>query len=377
MRLTDYLKEEGDIGTVTTGDVAGVRSSLMKPIKRVTGKKCKIKKVFESEKSTFNSADVSSKLEDAEGKSKMKQNSVAYGIEDADGNITKVYVDREQDKEFKQALSELLSDEKSLDVAEILFNLRNKFNILYVDWPKLPEDEEVDNVLDKKEGEPGNADQGELKPGEEGKPGEPGAEGEGKPEEELPAEPPAESPDSQSLLLQVIDMLRADAEAKKAESVAKAKEAEAETAKYSLQLTNVKVKNEEDMLKADDFYKKQADEKKEQDRINKLAQYRNDVVKNTTYESKMTFLDVLNNDINEDVNNDIAHLQAQIADINLRKQKAIKVYDDQLRLLQQRLQQRSKQSEMQAKQQQRQNPQGQQVQQNQQGQPAPQNFQQR
>jgi hypothetical protein len=311
-------------------------------------------------------------MTNAERTDKLKKDSVAYGIEDEEGNITKVYIDKAQEHDFKRELSNLLRNDDKLDIAEILFDLRNTFNILFVDWPNMVEDEETENVLDKdKEGEDGEG--GEPKPGEEGPEG---PEGEPKPGEEEPKEgplpepaPPAE-PDSESILLKVIDMLRADAEAKRAESVAKAKESEAETAKFSVQLSNIKVKNEEDMLKADEYFKKQADEKREKDRIAKLAKYRNEVVKNTTYEADMSFLQTIAElteemvePVVEDTNTDVQMLQTRIADINSRKMRAMKVYDDQLRLLQQQLAAKTKQSQSQQDRMQQQTQQMQQTQQ--------------
>jgi hypothetical protein len=355
MNFSNFLKEEAALGTVGTASIAGFHQPMMgcTPIKRgKTNKKLKFKKIKLGEDANpeFNHFDVKSKMTNAERTDKLKKDSVAYGIEDEDGNITKVHIDKAQEHDFKRELSNLLRTDDKLDIAEILFNLRNTFNILFVDWPSMPEDEETENVLDK------DAD-GEPKPGEEGPEGEPKP-GEEPVEEPLPEPAPPAQPDSESILLKVIDMLRADAEAKRAESVAKAKESEAETAKFSVQLSNIKVKNEEDMLKADDYFKKQADEKREKDRIAKLAKYRNDVVKNTTYEADMSFLQTmteLNEEaveavetVVEDTNTDIQLLQTRIADINTRKMRAMKVYDDQLRVLQQQLTSKTKQSQVQS-----------------------------
>lgn len=324
----------GEDGEVSSGDIATVRSPLMKkPIKR---KKLKIVEAKDSGK--FNYSDVVSKMSNAEKNSERTKNSVVYGIEDSDGNITKVYISKDQDDEFKLALSKLLSDKNTTDVSEILFDLRNTFDILYVEWPKLPEDEEVDNVLAKPKTD-------EEKP--EGEPGEPGKEGE-EPAEipPLPPEVPAETTDSNSILLKVIDMLKADADAKAAEANAKAKEAEADQAKMTLQLTNARVKNEEDMLRAEEFFKEKAAKKKEEDRLAKLAKYRNELINNATYESDMTFIDIINSDlVNEDINAQIGTVNAQMADLNARKARATKVYDDQIRRLQLQLASLTKQAE--------------------------------
>lgn len=354
MRFTDFLQEEAVAGSVGTSAVAATYNKMgsCTPIKRGGAKSKKLKittiKLGESNMPDFNSFDVKSKMTNAERSGKLKKDSAVYGIEDEDGNITKVYVDKNQEHDFKHTLSKMLKDEEKLDVAEILFDLRNTFNILFVEWPKMPEDEETINVLDQKDGEPGD----------EPKDGEPG---EGAPAEPLP--PPAPepaAPDSESILLKVIDMLRADADAKKAEATAKAKQAESETAKFSVQLSNIKVKNEEDMLKADEYFKKQSEAKKDQERIAKLAKYRNEVVKNTTYEADMSFLQTMldsqaielseEETVSEDLNTEVQQIQTQIADITARKMRATKVYDDQLRLLQQRLASKTKQANTQQQQ---------------------------
>ena len=346
MKFIDFLQEDGEI---CSANVAGARGSLFGGVIKQTAKGTKfkknrkIKKLSEDVKSNaFASTDVISKLDDAEKNSEMKKNTVAYGIEDSDGNVTKVYVDKEQDEEFKKALGDMLHDDEHTDVAEILFNLRNSFDIKHVVWPKLPEDEEVDNKLDNPEGQEGDApglagenpenpdDTAKGAAGEDSLPG--GEGGDNMPPEDIGGN------DNQSILLKVIDMLRADADAKAAESNAKAKEAEAEQARLSIQMTNMKVKNEEDMLRAEDHFKKQSEAKKEEDRLAKLAKYRNEINTNATFESKMNLLDLMN----EDVTDDIYNINTQIADLNVRKNRAIKVFDDQIKRLQQQLANKSK-----------------------------------
>jgi hypothetical protein len=322
MLFKEFLLEDGEVSSC---DIATVRAPLMKkPVKRK-----KIKVMEAKDVGKFNYDDVVSKMKSAEKNSELKKNAVVYGIEDTAGNVTKVYISKEQDADFKEALSKLLSDEKNNDVSEILFDLRNTFNILFVEWPALPEDEEVDNVLSKDrkpEGGEGPEDAG-PKEGEEEIPP--------LPPEPLPAAP---SEDNESILLKVIDMLKADADAKAAEANAKAKEAEAEQAKLTIQLTNTKVKNEEDMLRAEEHFKKQAEKKKEEDRLAKLAKYRNDLIHNTTYESDMKFTDIIDQElINEDVQAQINTVNTQIADLTVRKTRVTKVYDDQIRRLQQQL----------------------------------------
>jgi hypothetical protein len=341
MKFIDFLQEDGEI---STANVAGARGSLFGGIIKRTAKGTKFKKIPKITKlsedvksNTFASTDVISKLDDAEKSNEMKKNTVAYGIEDSDGNITKVYVDKEQDEEFKHALGELLQDDEQTDVAEILFNLRNSFKIIHVVWPKLPEDEEVDNKLENPDGAEGENPE-DTTTGAAGEDTLPGGEGGDN------LEPPVEdigSNDNQSILLKVIDMLRADADAKAAESNAKAKEAEAEQAKLAIQMTNMKVKNEEDMLRAEEHFKKQSESKKEEDRLAKLAKYRNEINTNATYENKMNLLDLMTEDTTTDINN----INTQIADLNVRKSRATKVFDDQIKRLQQQLANKTKEAQ--------------------------------
>jgi hypothetical protein len=336
MRFRDLVTEDGALASVTTADIANVRTSLTKkPIKRK-------RKISEGTHEKYSQEDVASKVAGAEKNTDLKRNSVVYGIEDEDGNMTKVYIAKEQEDDFKQALEQLQHDENIKDVSEILYNLRNKFNIMHVEWPKLPEDEEVDNKLAKPEG-------GEDKEGVEDdvlnpKPEDmPGAEG----VDSLPPEPaPAPTDDNASILLKIIDMLKADADAKKAESHAEAKKAEMEQAKLTIQLTNTKVKNEEDMLRAEEHFKKQAEQKKEEERLAKLAKYRNDVVNSSTYENHMKFTDIMGAEvINEDTAQQVSAIQTRIADITNRKAKAVKIYDDQLRMMQNQLASLTKRAE--------------------------------
>lgn len=285
MKFSEFLKENG--GATFAGDVGGTRGSLFSgtisrtkfpktPVTVIKYKKLAnwngMKKIHESSGSgAFSSIDVISKLNAAQKHNDMQKDAVVYGIEGGHGEVTKVYIARDQDEEFKHALDDCLKDaDDKKDVAEILFNLRNTFNILHVEWPPMPEDEEVNTKLDSKDGEEANIE-GELPPGADE------AEGELPPAEEAPT---SNAGDEQSILFKVIDMLKADAEAKQAEANARAKEAEAKEAGFAAKIANKKVQSEEEMANADNYFKQQKESKKAAEQLSRLAKYRQEVSRN-------------------------------------------------------------------------------------------------
>lgn len=240
--------------------------------------------------STFDAEDVMSKLNAAEKKARNDRDTTPFGLEDDQGNIVKVYVRTEQADEFETALSAMLSgqdedgDEQStpMEIAEVLFQLKDKFDIVDVEWPEIEGDvEEEQEVGDEGEGmDLGAEGEGDLG-GAEGEGMDLGAEGEGMDlgaEGDLGAEEPAMEPEggAESALQQVIDMMKADAEARKAESEARAKEAEARTAEANASAAASKVKQEEDVLDMEAYNKQQKEEEEESKRLAKLAKWKHD-----------------------------------------------------------------------------------------------------
>ena len=300
MKFSEYLlNEDAAAGATGAGAIGGTRGLLFGgqisrkpimpkiPVQIIKYKKLAnwngYKKIHEADSSSqFSAIDVVSKLKAAEKHNDMQKDAVVYGIEGEDGEITKVYIAKDQDEEFKRALDNEIRDaEDKHDVAEILFNLRDTFNILHVEWPPVPEDEEVDVEMKDQAGKEGEGDmggEGELPPDA----AEPGKEGEG--EGELPPEGEGGMggpSDEQSILLKVIDMLKADAESKTAEANAKAKAAQAREAKYAAKIADHKVKSEEEFANADSYFKKQQEDKKSAQRLAKLAKYRQEISQST------------------------------------------------------------------------------------------------
>lgn len=242
-----------------------------------------IKEMIDDDSETFDAADVFSKLDAAQKRSENEQDTVAFGLEDEDGTIIKVYVNAHDAEEFEDALAMTLSAEDEngdyesspKEIAEVLFLLKDKFEIVDVVWPEIEGDEEQEMQGDDAgmEGEdPGmesddaNMDvdvdvdaEGDIEMGSEG--------------DDLEMEP---DDDAKSALQQVIDVLKADAEAKKAEAEAKEAEAEAKEAEYNAQAAAAKVSQEEQVLDMEAYYKDKKNQDDEAKRLAKLAKYQHD-----------------------------------------------------------------------------------------------------
>jgi hypothetical protein len=233
---------------------------------------------------TFDTNEVIAKLKALENKNKGEANKYdtqAFALEDEDGNIVKVRVRREQASNFEGALNAFLQDLEDdedgkrgvPEIAELLFKLKDRFDIVDVEWPEVPEDQEEGMALAG--GEPG------AEPGAEGGEidlqagGEPGAEGG---ELDLGADVGGGGEeDVKGLLVQVIDMMKADAEARKAEAHAKAAEAKAKEAELATQQIYAKVKQEEQILDMETHTKKQKEAEKEAKRLAQLARWKHEM----------------------------------------------------------------------------------------------------
>lgn len=245
--------------------------------------------------STFDAADVVSKLDQAEKQSRVDQDTIAFGMEDEEGNIVKVYVRAEQADEFETALGSMLAGENedddeeeevndAVEIAEVLFQLKDKFDIVDVEWPEIEGDEEEEQeIAAGEEGMDFEGEGGGEMGDEEGMEGGDlegmeGAEGEGdlegmEGEDDLEMEPEG---GAESALNQVIDMMKADAEARKAESEARAKEAEARAAEANASAAASKVKQEEEVLDMEDYNSRKKEEGEESKRLAQLAKWKHD-----------------------------------------------------------------------------------------------------
>jgi hypothetical protein len=254
----------------------------------------------EAEESDFDSGDVISKLKSSEKAAEEHgEDTVAFALEDENGNLVKVWVPNDQADDFESSLQNALSgndededdENDNLEIAEVLWKLRKDYDIVNIEWGEIPEDQEqttpvpgetgpnvAGGVAGGAEAGAGGAEAGaggaeagageaEVPPGEEG-----GTEG------EMTAEPgTGEEETAKSALQQVIDAMKADAEARKAEAEAKTAEAKAKEAEATSKQAESKLKQEEEVLDMETYYKNKKEEEDEAKRLAKLAKYRHDI----------------------------------------------------------------------------------------------------
>lgn len=194
-----------------------------------------------------------------------KRDVVVFGLEDDDGSIVRVSVKPEQAGEFEQALQQFINakqtEETVPEIAELLFSMRDHFDIIDVVWPEVQEDEEQIGDVD-------TGDQPDVDP------------------EDVDVTPELEAPVADTsqvtdLLTQVIDMMKADAGARYAE--AKAREAEAKTkeANAIVSQTMARVKKEEQYLDMEAEQKAKKEEERETKRLAQLAKWQRGVADET------------------------------------------------------------------------------------------------
>lgn len=220
----------------------------------------------------FDSSSVTAKLKALEQRDKEDyQNTTTFGLEDDDGQVVRVRVKSEQAQEFEKALQSFMmdseEDEELPEIAELLFKLKDQFDIVDVEWPEIAEDEEEGQVLDGEEVPAGDdaglgtdLDAGGDMGGDLG--GDVGA----------PAEPAVTD-----LLTQVIDMMKADAEARKADARAREAEAKNREAEAAIAQAQTRVKQEEQLLDMDTYNKNKKEQEKEAKRLAQLAQWKREV----------------------------------------------------------------------------------------------------
>lgn len=229
----------------------------------------------------FDSSEVISKLKGLENKEKQDhRDTVTFGLEDDDGGLVKVTVRQEQAGDFENALQAFISNiddtAEKPEIAEILFKLKDQFDVVDVEWPQVQEDEEEDVSM---QGAGGEGD-------DQGLTGDEAADPNADPGADLGGEDPLGGMDDsgtggdgqvQGLLTQVIDMMKADAEARKAEARAKEAEAKAKEADAIVAQAMSKVKQEEQYLDMETYNKSKKDEDREAKRLAQLAKWKHDM----------------------------------------------------------------------------------------------------
>jgi len=222
---------------------------------------------------TFDNSEVISKLKSLDTKEKQNiRDTATFGLEDDNGKIVRVTVRSEQADEFENAIAGTLGsidDDEIPEIAEVLFKLKDRFDIIDVVWPDVKEDEETDQRLSNDpSAAPGESDDMDL-----------GNEGDADIDMDIDADsetPPMDDTggDAKDMLTQVIDMMKADAEARLADAKAREAEAKNREAEAAVSQAHSRVKQEEELLDMDTFNKTRKEESKESKRLAQLAKWK-------------------------------------------------------------------------------------------------------
>jgi hypothetical protein len=307
-RQDELIKESAAAGATAAHGVAGFRGHFFgdkKKKKKMLRRKLPgsyhyIGENIEDEK--FDSADVISKLKKAERRATHEEDTKGFALEDDQGQIVKVYVSAEQAEDFEHALGAALNgteDTESdiegastpLEIAEVLFNLKDRFTIVDVDWPSIEEDEEQEVEAEAPggfggEGEAPEGDpEGELDTELSGEGDEADMEAELQADDELGGEMGG-GPDMEGALTSIIDLLKSQADAQKAEAQAREAEANAEEAKYNAAAADSKVKQEEQVLDMEAYYDEQGKKEKEAKQLAKLAKWKHETAQEAANKMK-------------------------------------------------------------------------------------------
>jgi hypothetical protein len=272
-------------------------------------------------KNDFDASDVLSKIDSAQKQERLNDDTTAFGLEDDEGNLVKVYVKSDQAEEFENTLAAMLAGQtdgeedenaNAKEIAEVMFELKDKFDIVDVEWPGIETDEEEEQeVADPAaggmpaaggagaeggaEGDMAAVDGGDLE-GLEGAEGE-DLEGLGD-EEDMAADD-----DAKSALQAVIDVMKADAEAKQAEAEARTAEARAKEAEFAAQGAANKVKREEQVFDMEAAEKEEKERKKEAEQMAKLARFQHSKAQDA--EAQLSFESCAEKDEDEDGSEEI------------------------------------------------------------------------
>jgi hypothetical protein len=316
MNLLKSINKSADVkkrivreDATTTGDVAGTRGLIFNApssiIRRLTndftkdynsqaGKKKKkglgLKEAFttisEGGVDDFDQSEVISRLKALEDREKTDmRDTVTFGIEDDNGQVVRVTVRNEQAEDFERALQAVMGsmeeeESSKTEIAEMLYKLKDQFDIVDVVWPEIEEDEEeVQPEFNDEQGEPGM----------EGEPNENGGEGLGDLDNMDSDDGLSGGSDDEvkSLLSQVIDMMTADAAARKADAEARIADAKAREQELGAKQALAKIKQEEQFLDMEDFQKKQKESEKEAKRLAQLAKWKSEMGQNGDVDATM------------------------------------------------------------------------------------------
>lgn len=285
-KIINQMNEDAAGGAVSAGSIAANFSGGFEKGRGKTKmiRRKKIKKIFKEDKE-YDQQAVIAQIKNAEKHADSNKDVIGFALEDDNNNIVKVFVKKDQAEEFESALTSELEKNRSeehshREIAEIIYELKNDFDIVNTQMATIPEDEEEIEEVEGSE-EDLEIDKDDL---EDGKGSgiddldldDKDSDG----DDMLPGSGTSGTSDdsgAKSALDAVIDMMKADAEARQADAEAKKKESEAKIAALNTQAAEAQVKKSEEVMDMEAHYKKQSDKDKESKQLTKLAQYRHEL----------------------------------------------------------------------------------------------------
>lgn len=198
-----------------------------------------------------------------------------FGLNDASGATTVITVPDEQAREFEAALQSYLGDTNpdgsGPEIAEIVFNLKDQFDILDVEWPNIEEDEEVDQRATSNDQEQVDieGDDIDVEADFDGDDMDVDADL-GADVEDAPAS-------TEQMLQDLIALMRADADTRRKEAEVAAAEARNREQELANRNITARVRQEEQMLDMEAEQRAQKDEEKEVQRLSKLSQWESNI----------------------------------------------------------------------------------------------------
>lgn len=263
-----------------------------------------------------------SKLSGIENSSRKDDyNSVTYGVEDDNGNLMKITVRSDQSEDFEAALAQELAEVeeykqtgrggkgRDISMAEVLFNLKQKFDIINVEFPEIPTDRvynadkvtKPEDMASEFQSPPADSplgdddaslpdETGEM-PEEDSPDTETGDDdldldfdpdsdedsdesGDEDSDISLDLDTSSDEPDEESILKQIVRMMSADAEAKKAQHEAEAEKYRAMQAEYAAKAAKQEMYQQEELLKMEEEQKRQKEKEAGAKKLADLARFR-------------------------------------------------------------------------------------------------------
>lgn len=245
------------------------RLPTAKPVKK------RANRVVEADDSdATTSAAVVSHLQSLEKRdqSETHRNVAVFGLEDEKGQIIKVSVQQDQAADFEKALQAVRTQHQddrqpTMSIAEVLFQMKSQFNITDIDWPRVEEDEEQPSDVQNGEAS-GDGDQQSSLDDEDGISAA---------DTDMDGGADTGSADAASILTQVIDMMKADAEARTADARAREAEARNRESEAAVAHSMNRIKQEEQMLDMETEEKARKAEEKEARRLAQLAKWKSSI----------------------------------------------------------------------------------------------------